>query len=154
MPMRFLALRTILSTIDAFDCTSHWILIWDSGLGGRGWELSVFRLFFKSSCFLCLGSLFSEHSLSPCTGYLPFVPPNLLFPFSNPAYSPWRSKTEGEGTRLFTSVAASSLVNFGHLCPFPEGCGSCQEALFAGLPRKGIVFLWPLPPLPSQVWEP
>lgn len=43
MPMRFLALKTVLSNTDAVDCISHWILIWDLGPGGGGSEPTVFR---------------------------------------------------------------------------------------------------------------
>ena len=52
-------------------------------------------LFFKSLCSLCGGSLFFEYSLSPCPGYVPFVPSNLLSRLSNLVHSLWRSKTEG-----------------------------------------------------------
>lgn len=74
------------------------------------------ELFLKSTaCILCLGSFFSEHSLSPCTGYTPFVSPHLLGHLSNLVHSLWRSKTEGEGNQavyfpgFFPSELQSSL---------------------------------------------
>lgn len=83
------------------------------GLRNGRWRLSLLSpaLFFKSLCLLCGGSLFSEYSLSPCPGYLPFVPSNLFCPLSNLAHSLWRSKTEGGRNQAvyFLSLLPSDL---------------------------------------------
>lgn len=93
MTRSFLPLKTLLGNSNDANCTSHWILIQNSGLERRGvYSLPVVSTTtLKVSVFyLWALKLFPGHALNAWVGYCPFAPSNPLSILFSLALNPGR----------------------------------------------------------------
>lgn len=85
--------------------------------------------------------LFPEHSLSACTGNIPFASSNPLSPpFPTLFFLAGDQRQEDKEIRVFTS-SDSPLLTLSLLHPSTKDHSSCQAAPFIELPSGGIMFL-------------